>query len=515
MENILNIINFIRGAEPRDRNMDLVKPVREQIRLMKVNNLQGTFLLMYDAMLREDILELLRPLDPKQFELGLWLEMSQPHVEAAGLTWRGRPGFEWDWHANVGFSVGYPPKEREKLVDVLIERYETCFHRRPKSVGSWLIDAHTLAYLSDHHGIIASCNCKDQWGTDGYTIWGGYWNQGYYPSRSNALCPAQTDEKQIPIPVLRMLGSDPVSQYDLGLNPEDGATELQQVASLEPVYGNVGGDGKWVDWFMRQNFSGGSLAFAYAQAGQENSFGWVTMEKGLEYQFPLFAKWRDERGLRVERLEDTGRWFRRQFAHTPATSVSALEPYEEHPAQSVWYDCKYYRVNLYRDAKGLRIRDLFLFDEDYEERYIHNVCTTEYLVYDNLPIMDGNRMSGGGILAGGWLTDRTGKETATSAMTVEEKTNGLRIHFGCGAMEIGESGLHLMGETALQFRWNAHKTDFRHATQDCLLYEHNGMQYALAVIRGRVVAGDQPLLLPEAGELWLKPLRMGKTECNR
>ena len=136
MENILNIINFIRGTEPRDRNMDLVKPVREQIRLMKENNLQGTFLLMYDAMLREDILELLRPLNPNQFELGLWLEMSQPHVEAAGLTWRGRPGFEWDWHANVGFSVGYSPKEREKLVDVLIERYETCFHRRPKSVGS-------------------------------------------------------------------------------------------------------------------------------------------------------------------------------------------------------------------------------------------------------------------------------------------------------------------------------------------------------------------------------------------
>ena len=36
MKNIVNIINFIRGIEPRPgRNIDLVKPVREQIRIMK------------------------------------------------------------------------------------------------------------------------------------------------------------------------------------------------------------------------------------------------------------------------------------------------------------------------------------------------------------------------------------------------------------------------------------------------------------------------------------------------
>lgn len=509
MENILNIVNFIRGAEPRDRKMDLVAPVREQIRLMKENNLPGTFLVMYDAMLREDILELLRPLDPEQFELGLWLEMSQPHVEAAGLPWRGRPGFEWDWHAHVGFSVGYTPREREKLVDVLVEKFEACFHRRPKSVGSWMIDAHTLAYLADRYGIVASCNCKDQWGTDGYTIWGGYWNQGYYPSRHNALCPAQTAGNQIPVPVLRMLGSDPVTQYDLGLSVEEGATELQSVATLEPVYGNVGGDTGWVDWFMRQNFAGGSLAFAYAQAGQENSFGWPAMQRGLEYQFPLFAKWRAEHGLRVERMEDTGRWYREQFAQTPATSISALEPYGERQAQSVWYNCRNYRMNLYRDAKGLRIRDLFLFDENYEERYMRDVCTTEYLVYDNLPIMDGNRMSGGGILAGGWLVDADGRTVEASELVVEETAGGLCVRFDGGAMEIGEDGLRLMGGAALKFCWNPQKTAFREASEDRLLYEHNGMRYALVVTQGRVVAGEQPVLLPEEGALCLKPLRLG------
>ena len=70
MENIINIVNFIRGAEPRHRWLDLVEPVRQQIRLMKEWDLPGTFLIQYDAMLREDMVSLLRELPAEQFEIG-------------------------------------------------------------------------------------------------------------------------------------------------------------------------------------------------------------------------------------------------------------------------------------------------------------------------------------------------------------------------------------------------------------------------------------------------------------
>ena len=158
MENILNIVNFIRAVEPRDPACDLLAPVREQIRLMQENHLPGTFLVQYDAMEREDILELLRPLDPAHFELGIWLEMNRPHCEAAGLPWRGREGYDWDYHAHCGFSVGYTREEREKLVDVIVAKFEQTFHRKVRSVGSWMIDAYTLQYLSDKYLIVASCN---------------------------------------------------------------------------------------------------------------------------------------------------------------------------------------------------------------------------------------------------------------------------------------------------------------------------------------------------------------------
>lgn len=498
MENLLNIVNFIRGAEPRRRWIDLVEPVREQIRLMKENHLKGTFLVQYDAMLREDILSLLRPLDPEQFELGIWLEMNQPHVEAAGLKWRGRPGFEWDWHANVGFSVGYLPEERERLVDVIFEKFRECFGREARSVGSWMIDAHTLAYMADKYGIVASCNCKDQWGTDGYTIWGGYWNQAYYPSRKNALCPAQTAEGGVPVPVFRMLGSDPVSQYDLGLSVENGATELQGVESLEPVYEGGGGRPAWVDWFMRQNFRGGSLAFAYAQAGQENSFGWPAMKKGLEYQFPLFAKMRDEGALRVERLADSGEWFMRHFQRTPATAVCALEPYEDRQAQSIWYDCVNYRANLYCDGEGLRLRDLTLFDERCEERYLRAACETEYLVYENLPIVDGNRMSGGGIRAGAWLCAE-----GIGSLTATEEGEALRVGYGAGELLLTPDGLQLTGSAELCFRWRMDKRTLVRVDGRRLIFAHDGGEYALRVDAGEISGCDAPTIRPEKGRIAL------------
>ena len=70
----------------------------------------------------------------------------------------------------------------------------------------------------------------------------------YYPSRINAYMPAQTEEGQIPVPIFRMLGSDPIYQYDDGLGQE-----RQGVISLEPVYEK----GAWIaaGWIISWNRS--------------------------------------------------------------------------------------------------------------------------------------------------------------------------------------------------------------------------------------------------------------------
>ena len=55
--NVMNIVNFVRGCEPR-RPKDLYTPVAQEIAVNRENGLKSTFLLQYDAMLRPDFQEL-------------------------------------------------------------------------------------------------------------------------------------------------------------------------------------------------------------------------------------------------------------------------------------------------------------------------------------------------------------------------------------------------------------------------------------------------------------------------
>lgn len=394
---IVNIINFIRKVEPRDASITeqiLLETVRSQIKLMTRYDLPATFLLQYDALITPEYQELLKNELSADSEIGGWWEITQPHVEAAGLKWRGR--YEWDWHADIGFSTGYTPQEREKLVDVYMEQFKSIFGRYPASVGSWFIDSHTLGYMYDKYGITASCNCKDQYGTDGYTLWGGYWNQAYYPSRVNAFMPAQTKEGQIPVPIFRMLGSDPIYQYDTGLGGN-----LQGVISLEPVYPTSGGDSKWVDWFFKTMFTEPCLAFNYVQAGQENSFTWDAMGEGLEMQMPKIAKWRDNGNIRVETLGRSGEWFKANFPTTPATAVTAMtDDYINGGHKTVWYNSRYYRANLMWENDLFWFRDIHLFNEKMESKYLRTPVTSNQCFYTTLPVVDGFLWSSNNYRAG-------------------------------------------------------------------------------------------------------------------
>lgn len=382
---IVNIINFIRLLEPRDANITeevLYETVVKQVEMMKKYKLGGTFLLQYDALLDARYQKLLKELPLDSFEIGAWWEIPQPLVENAGLKWRGR--FPWDWHADVGFSTGYTPKERELLADVYMKDFKAVFGYYPKSVASWFIDAHTLNYLSEKYNIVASANCKDQYGTDGYTMWGGYWNQAYYPSKINSYMPAQNEENQIPVPIFRMLGSDPVRQYDQGLG-----NSRQGVISLEPVYPHAGGDSTWVEWYFHEFVEGEAMEFAYTQAGQENSFTWNAMSKGFEIQLPLIAKLRNNNKIKVETLAESGAWFREKYKVTPATSVTINKDIKDSNRKTVWFNSRFYRLNLLWEDESLRFRDIHLFNENIASRYLTEKVLSNECSFFTLPVVDG------------------------------------------------------------------------------------------------------------------------------
>ncbi len=387
---IINIINFIRQTDYRVENADslLYETVCEQVKLVNKYDLPATFLLQYDALINPLYQDLLKSKLNDHSEIGAWWELTQPQIEAAGIKWRGE--HSWVSHANIAFSTGYTKEERERLVDVYMAKFKEIFGTYPKSVGSWFIDAHTLGYMYDKYKIVASCNCKDQVGTDGYTLWGGYWNQAYYPSRVNAYMPAQTEEGQIPVPIFRMLGSDPIYQYDDGLGQE-----RQGVISLEPVYEKAGMDRRWVDYFLESIVNKPCLAFNYAQAGQENSFTWSNMSKGLEMQIPILDSLRKENKIRVETLGESGAWFKECFKVTPATAVTTLTDVRGEGNKTVWFNSRYYRANLLWEKGTFRFRDIHLFDESYKSVYLEKPGAGNQFLFYTLPVVDGFMWSEG------------------------------------------------------------------------------------------------------------------------
>lgn len=456
---IVNIINFIRLLEPRSEEITedvLYQTVVSQVQMMQQYHLGGTFLLQYDALIDSRYQQLLKSLPDSMFEIGGWFEIPQPLVEKAGLKWRGR--FPWDWHADVGFATGYTTKEREKLVDVYMNDFKKIFGYYPKSVGSWFIDAHSLKYMYDKYGIIASCNCKDQMGTDGYTLWGGYWNQAYYPSVNNAYMPAQHSKNQIPVPVFRMLGSDPIRQYDSGIG-----TKSQGVVSLEPVYKKGGGDSLWVNWYFNEFIDGECMEYAYVQAGQENSFTWKEMEKGFEIQLPLIARLRDEKKVKAETLAESGEWFREKYKTTPATSVSVLKDLPGSVLKTVWFNSRFYRANLLWDNGALRFRDIHLFDENLASLYLTEKGTSSQCLYFTLPFVDGFYWSSvenvAGLrfkaIIGGKKVDLNGNNFVT-----EESSDGVlrilwKLDSGLGEFKISmdENNLKIHFEGNKKFNW--------------------------------------------------------------
>jgi len=512
---IVNIINFIRQCEPRIEWITedvLYETVVEQIKTMKKHRLKGTFLLQYDALIDPRYQKLLKELPAEMFEIGAWWEIPQPLVEKSGYRWRGR--FPWDWHADVGFATGYSPKEREKLTDTYMADFKRIFGTYPKSVGSWFIDAHTLQYMHDRYGIVASCNCKDQIGTDGYTLWGGYWNQGYYPSKKNAYMPAQNAGNQIPVPIFRMLGSDPIHQYDSGLG-----TDRQRVISLEPVYERGGGDADWCRWYFDAFVEGAAMGYGYVQAGQENSFTWKRMSKGFEVQMSMIAGLLNEGKVTVQTLGETGKWFKDKYTVTPPTSVTVLKDYSDKDLKTVWFNSRFYRANLLWDQGTLRFRDIHLFDEAVASDYFTKRGRSNQCFYYTLPFVDGFSWSTAQTVAGLRFKSAGGLDIRGGDPTVDDRDVGelkMRwpIHSPEGEIIIifNETSLSVSAEGSNIDDWllelsfdNKADLPFRKIDRKKVSCTHKNAPYVISAIQGVFTSesGSGLRIIPEDNRIVL------------
>jgi hypothetical protein len=492
-------MNFIRAEEPRE-SMDLIKPVREQMALIKAHQFPATWLLQYDAMVEGPFVGFLKAEMTPDHEAGIWFEMNRKICDDAGIPWRGNPKWEWDYHVPVAYAIGYPPDERRKLADTAMATFKRIFGHDAKTVASWNLDAVTVAHLADHHGIDAFGNCRDQLATDGFTIWGAP-IAAYYPNRENAWSPAMEAKNQISTPIFRLLGQDPVYYYD---------NQLPYPDTMEPAWPS-GQSEIFVDRFLDMIAHAPTQSIAYAQLGQENSFGWPQMSKAYPMQMDKLTKARSAGDLIVETMGETGRRFKQSFKSTPTQAQVMLDdPFgkEDAPQRTVWYQSKYFRANLHFREDEFYLRDLHVYNDQFPEPYLTDTARKHGIDQRMLAVLDGYHWSDDEVRAGRSgvramgrfvLIGKEGRSTPLKMMglpTVSEADSILqsKVPLSSGAKLVctfreREIAFSLIGAPSharlgLVFEWVLERSALRAVSTDRLSYSFRNFDYNIGIVNG-------------------------------
>ncbi len=274
--------------------------------------------------------------------MGILLEITPQLAEQAGV---GYPDGGVFWHdANKIFLSGYKPQERIKLIDKAFQNFYREFGKTPVSVGAWHIDAYSAGYMQKKYGITGVLICADQFGTDGYQIWGGWWGVPFFPSKYNILIPALTQKNKIEAVVFWWAGRDPILGY--------GGSVVESSYSVQA--NDYIGHGLGVDYFRRlldTYLYEERNEFGQITIGLENDSDWRRIGSQYEEQIAEIAKRTQEGKIKAVTMSDFSSWYRGRYVLSPDHWMGE------------WGMSKGYRVGL---DKG-KIVDLRIYNDEWPE----------------------------------------------------------------------------------------------------------------------------------------------------
>lgn len=516
---IVNIYNFIRMShvEPSVFIQDDFETVKNQMTLIRQYGFPATYALKYDALMDSRYQELLKTYSGERDEISAWWEITGKLCEKAGVAFRGAWTEEYDERVDSAYSIGYAPEERRKLVDAYMSDFYQVFGFYPKTIGSWVLDTATISYAAEKYGVLGTAICRDQMGTDGFTLWGGFPNGIYYPSKSNENIPASNSQNQLNVPMFRLLGPDPIYNFE-----QDVREGLQGVYTLEPSW-LIGRNPEWISWFFRCLAKEDALGIGYAHVGQENNFLWENIKPGMEPQLRQLRRLSSEGALRIETMADSAKWFRDTYRLTPPMSFQASADWDkERNLSAQWYACSNYRLGFLGEAGRLRIRDCFLYSGNYPSRYLNGPMKGAKSLFDAPPLLFPQRwIDQFGQRPFLRLVNRRGEEPcgsirygALDSLTAQARLQDAETGRPLATFTMHPDYVLLEGPYSLCFDYLPHLKVCRERQ---VLLEHEGYSYGFEVAEGELLsqmpssqdesfpaASNRLIIRPEKGRICLK-----------
>jgi hypothetical protein len=124
----------------------------------------------------------------------------------------------------------------------------------------------------------------------------------------------------------------------------------------------------------------------------------------------------------------------------------------------------------------------------------NTVCTKNEAVYETLPVMDGNLMTGEGTIAGGYFCTSDGMPISARDYRFTEAGEGTALaNYGLIRVVLKERGMEIHSDGDFCLQWRVGRSDrhmpsctFRNEKEAVLSYR--GMEYGIRLERG--VFGD-------------------------
>lgn len=350
-DKFINIVNPVRIAPYTN---DVSENLRSQYSVVSDYALAATWLVTYDVLDDPDAVNELRKFDPNQ-ELGLFLEVGEKLAADSGV-----PLSEGFWHhANVVFLSGYTQRERLKLVDTLFNKFKEKFGYYPSSVGSWWTDSYSLSYMHEKYGISANLAVADQFSTDRYQVWGGYWAMPYYPCRYHTAIPASKVEAKIPVVVLQWAPRDPINGYYNSLfSTQDYFTgqvneDIDYYKKILSLYLNEAGEFGQVTIGLEGDLSPDSYSGHYRT--------WLRTARELV----------DTGAVRAVTMSEFAHWYRLAYPGISPAHLIHTKDLRGENKEITWYQNPNFRIGVLtdNDKKETKIIDLRIYNDDFKEPY--------------------------------------------------------------------------------------------------------------------------------------------------